>query len=175
MILHLGILFTASGEVEPEPAFYLVRVRRVFCAVVLIHLDHAAFLRPVGACFVVEHRVPVELHAFFLRHLAELEQVLFATPFRGPGTFLVEFPEVVEVVDVVAVSLRRGGFAARWEPDGGDARVAEGWGGACEAFPVFLVGWDVPFETLEESGIFGCGFLLLWCGVVSSRNVEVTK
>jgi hypothetical protein len=72
---------------------------------------------------------------------------------------LVELTEIVEVVDVIAVAFGGGSLATRRKPDVVDADGLQCRDGANETLIVFIIGWDVPFEGLEEGIVFGRGFL----------------
>jgi len=110
---------------------------------------------------MIQHRIPINSHTKLLRFLCQRDQLIFRTPFRPHAPFLVEFTEIPEIVDVVAVSLRAGaGFAGWRDPDVGDADAFELRKGVEKAAPVGAVGWDVPFECLEEGGVLEGGFLV---------------
>ena len=74
---------------------------------------------------MVEDGVPVEADTVFFREGGEGEEFVFGAPFCCYAALLVEFTEVVEIVDVVAVALGGrvsmvgavwwGGRNLRWE------------------------------------------------------------
>jgi hypothetical protein len=74
---------------------------------------------------------------------------------------LVKLAQVVQVVDVIAVALWAGGFAAGGKPDVLDADGGELGDFGYQALPVLVVGGDVPLEALEEGVVLRRG-LLLW-------------
>jgi hypothetical protein len=67
-----------------------------------------AFLFLIGGGFVVEDCIPVEANAVFFCQGGEGEEFFLGAPFGCYTTLLIEFAEVVEIVDVVAVALGRG-------------------------------------------------------------------
>lgn len=74
-------------------------------AVIGVDFDDVAFFLLVGGGFVVEDCVPVEADAGFFGGGGEGEEFVFGAPFCCYAALLVEFAEVVEIVDVVAVAL----------------------------------------------------------------------
>jgi hypothetical protein len=68
-------------------------VRDLLVAVVGVDFNDVAFFLLVGGGFVVEDGVPVG------------EEFVFGAPFCCYTALLIEFTEVVEIVDVVAVAL----------------------------------------------------------------------
>jgi len=103
--------------------------------------------------------------------LPKRDEFLLCAPFGGLSTLLVKLAKIVEVVDVVAVALGvkldlaqrveewwgylgACGLASRRKPYDVDAKVFELLSMGEEALVVFLVGGDVPFEALEETGIW---------------------
>jgi hypothetical protein len=64
-----------------------------------------ALLFLIGGGFVVEDCIPVEADIVFFCEGGEGEEFVFSAPFCCYTTLLVEFAEVVEIVDVVAVAL----------------------------------------------------------------------
>jgi hypothetical protein len=74
-------------------------------AVVGVDFDDVAFFLLVGGGVVVEDGVPVETDAVFFCEGGEGEEFVFGAPFCCYAALLVEFAEVVEIVDVVAVAL----------------------------------------------------------------------
>lgn len=61
---------------------------------------------------MVQHSVPVDAHAVVVSCLAQLDELLFGSPFGGDAAFLVELAKIVEVIEVIAVALLGRGFAA---------------------------------------------------------------
>ena len=76
---------------------------------------------------------------------------------------MVEFAEIVEVVNVIANALGISGFAARWKPYVADADGLELRDLLGEAFPVLVVVRNIPFKALEKGFVFGCRFLFWGC------------
>lgn len=150
-----------------------------------------AFFLFVGGGFVVEDCVPVEADACVFCGGGESEEFVFGAPFCCYAAFLVEFAEVVEIVDVVAVALcresvlgdlfcvgsrevvriyiGRTGFAAGRKPDVGDADVLVGGHCILQAIVVLAVSRDVPFEALEQGIIFRCRFFGAHVGRLAVR------
>ena len=162
VVLLLAVLFLPRLEIKAQPAIDLVRLADLLGAVFGIDLLRAALLLVVRGGLVVQHGVPVDAHADVVCGLDHLQQLLLGAPFGGDGPLSVELAEVVEVVDVVAVAGRRGGFASGRHPDVVDAGGFEGGHGRRETRPVLVVVWDVPFETLHHGHVFGRRGLL--CG-----------
>jgi hypothetical protein len=74
---------------------------------------------------------------------------------------LVKLAQVIQVVDVVAVALGAGGFAAGGKPDVLDTDGGEFGDFGNQSLPVLVVGGDIPLEALEEGVVLWRG-LLLW-------------
>jgi hypothetical protein len=85
---------------------------------------------------------------------------------------LVELAQVVQVVDVIAVALWAGGFAAGREPDVLDADGGELGDFGNQALPVLVVGGNVPLEALEEGVVLRRGLLLWFAGLAWCFAVE---
>lgn len=84
---------------------------------------------------------------------------------------MLELAKVVKIVDIVAVALGRRSLTAGREPDrsytdGGEARER-----FRKAFPVGIVGGNIPLETLEKSIIFGGGLTVCSSRLVSSTDI----
>ena len=74
---------------------------------------------------------------------------------------MIKFADIVQIIDVVAIGvLARAPFACRRDPDIVDSRGFEAREGLKQALPMALVGRDVPFESLEETLVYGRGFLV---------------
>jgi hypothetical protein len=110
------------------------------------------------------YRIEIDTHPNLLRLLTELHQIFLGSPFRRLGPLLVKFADIVQVVHVIAVGFLTPAALARWrDPDAVNARCFQAWKCLEKPFPVSLVGWDVPFESLEEASVFRCWFLA-WTG-----------
>ena len=87
--------------------------------------------------------------------LDQPQQALFVTPFCPFAAFLVEFANVVYIVDIIPVTLRSAArFASRRAPDIGYTdgfKLRERIEQPC---PVGAVRWNVPFECLKKSWVF---------------------
>ena len=84
VILQGRVLVATTGKVETKPPFDLIGIRCLFCPVVLVNFDNAAALGIVGACFVIQDRVPVDADVMLFGEFAELYKFLLATPFGCP-------------------------------------------------------------------------------------------
>ncbi len=112
VILRLAVLVSATGEVEANPGINLILTADFLVAVVGIDLDSLALLAMVGAKLVIEHSIPVETDALLLGCVGELEELLLGAPFGGDGALLVELAQIVQIIDVVAITFRARGLAS---------------------------------------------------------------
>lgn len=154
MILHLAVLVASAWKVKAHPSINFILVRDLPGAVVGVDLRGLALLTVVGGELVVEDSIPVDSDAALCSGVAEGHELGFVAPFGGEGRLLLEFPEVVDVVDVVPVAVRGGGFTSGGNPDVVDAELLELGDLFLQTDPVFLVGWDVPLEGLHHGHIF---------------------
>lgn len=74
------------------------------------------------------------------------------------AALLVEFAEVVEIVDVVAVAVGRAGFATRRQPDIGDTNVLVCGHRIVQAGIVLAISRDIPLKALKQSVVLGSRF-----------------
>ena len=182
MVLLLAVLVASAFKVETQPCGDLMTVRDLLVAVVGVDFDDVAFLLLVGGGFVVEHRVPVETDARVLCGFGEGHQFIFRAPLGGLAALLVEFAEVVEIVDVVAVALEEvsesvwgngeilrrcgglgtyvggAGFAAGREPDVGDTNVLVCGHGIVQTNIVLAISRNIPLKALEQSVVLRSRF-----------------
>lgn len=72
---------------------------------------------------MIQHRIPEDVDIVLFRDGTEHLEIVLGTPFGVymARSFGVEFAEVPEIVDRVAVVVRRCRFCAWWEPDVRDA------------------------------------------------------
>ena len=77
----------------------------------LTHLDDSALLLSVRTSFMIQHGIKVDSYTELLCLLGQSLQLLFAAPLCTSRSRLVEFTQVVEIVDVVPCSFRVGCFA----------------------------------------------------------------
>jgi hypothetical protein len=68
---------------------------------------------------------------------------------------LIKLADIVQVIDIGLLACAA--LARRRDPDIVDARGFEARKSLEQALPVALVGRDVPFESLEETLVFGRG------------------
>ena len=159
MPLHLAIFVASAWEVKSQPSLNLIRLANLFRSVILVHLYSKALLGLVRASFVIHHCIPIQANSQLFRLRAQLKQVVFCSPFCAHIALLIKFPDVVQIVDIIAIALCSAlGFAARGQPDVVDANRLERGDGGEQSFVMRLVGWDVPFEALEKDRIWWGGF-----------------
>jgi hypothetical protein len=97
---------------------------------------------------VIEHSIPVQPEAQLLRLSGQSEQVFFTPPLGPHATLLVEFTQVIKVIDIVAIAFLTAGFAAWWEPHVVYAASLEIRKRVVEALVMLSVRWTVPLEPL---------------------------
>jgi hypothetical protein len=61
---------------------------------------------------MVQDGVPVDTDAILVGRLAERLELLLGAPFGADRSLLVEFTEVIEIIDVVPVAILTRGLAA---------------------------------------------------------------
>ena len=123
-------------------------------AIVFIQWDGLELLLAIAADLVVEHRIHVHLDAGGAAGADGTNVVVFGAVFGADAAFLVELPEIKQVVDCIAHILVAGhAFVGRWEPDGRDANARQIGGFLFKALPVFAVCFGVPMEPLHHRSI----------------------
>lgn len=71
-----------------------------------VDLNHFDLLFLVGSGLVVQHSIPVETDSKLFTLLGQSKQLLLGTPLGSRRSLLIKFAQVVEIVDVVAVTLQ---------------------------------------------------------------------
>jgi hypothetical protein len=122
VVFLLGVFVPAAREVEAEPGVNFVGVGDGLVAVFLVDLLGFASLFVVGCCFVVEDwwvslydreslrtrelitSVPIDAEPDLVCLAHQGEKFFLGSPFCTLAPFLIEFPQVVQVVDVVTVA-----------------------------------------------------------------------
>lgn len=100
--LEVAVLALAARERKFGPAVDIVKARNLLVAVVLSYLSDGERLGLVCSGFVIENRVNVDYNAVLLELGDAILEFLDGAPFGCFATFLVEFPQVVKIVDIVS-------------------------------------------------------------------------
>lgn len=111
---------------------------------------------------VVKKTYRIEINAYLnlLRLPAQLQQFLLRPPFCRLRPLLVEFANVIEIVNIVPVRSLTSTALARWrDPNAVDPRRLQVRKCLLQTFPMPLVGRDVPFESLEKASVLRRWFL----------------
>jgi hypothetical protein len=110
------------------------------------------------------YRIEINTHLNLLRLPAQLQQFLLRPPFCRLRPLLVEFANVIEIVNIVPVRFLTFTALARWrDPNAVDPRRLQVRKCLLQTFPMPLVGRDVPFESLEKASVLRRWFLF-WKG-----------
>lgn len=106
------------------------------------------------------YRIEINAYLNLLRLPAQLQQFLLRPPFCRLRPLLVEFANVVEIVNIVPVRFLTSTALARWrDPNAVDPRRLQVRKCLLQTFPMPLVGRDVPFESLEKASVLRRWFL----------------
>ena len=97
-------------------------------AVLGINLAGHEFLGIVGTCLLVHHRVEVDCYPVLVERRDRFFQFVPRAVLGADGAFLVELPQVVEVVHGVSLVLLFVGLVGRRYPDRRDADVVQVFG-----------------------------------------------
>ncbi|CDN42503.1 hypothetical protein BN871_BK_00260 [Paenibacillus sp. P22] len=147
---EVRVLAAASGERESRPSLDVTGIGYLLLAVVAFDFDHLELLLLVRAGLMVHDEIRIDGDAFQLAGLNSFEQLRLRPVFRADSALLVEFAQIVQVVDAVAVVLRRGGFGGGRDPDGINAGCLKLGGPFLEPLPMAAVGGYMPFKKLHH-------------------------
>jgi len=123
--LERRVLALAAGEGETGVHLDFSRLTARMHSVVLEERNGPRRFRSVAANAVVEHGVGVDLEAGGAQRGDGPEILLAGSILGANGTFLLEFAEVIQVIDAVTnISIAIDSLVGRWQPHTGKPQVA---------------------------------------------------
>ena len=151
---EVGILVSAAGEIKSGPAFNFVGVRGFLLPVVLVHfLGHELF-RVIGPGLVVHHGVQVNVHMVVVEGLDGVLELLLGAVLGAHGVFLVEFPQIKQVVGAVSHVVLFLALVGRRNPDGRHPYFLQMGGVFLQFVPELSVVGQVPLKVLHHDSVF---------------------
>ena len=152
-----GIPLFPSREFEAGPGQDALVLHQLPAAVIGITFGGPDRFQMVSAHPVVQHHVRQNPDACGMEGIDGGQVFVLGAVFGGNRVLLVEFAQVVEVVDTVAHIVDPGlALIGRGEPDIGDAQVGKICGGLCGPPPVAPVGRQIPLKKLDQGFVFHC-------------------
>lgn len=101
-ILELRVLAITGLVIETSPAFDLVGIGYVLCAVIWVDLLHHKRLSEVSARLVIEDCINIDNDTSFFGSLDEILELFFRSPASPLAAFSIEFTQVVKIVCIIA-------------------------------------------------------------------------
>ena len=164
---EVGIGAPAAGEFVARPRLDFLDLADGPTAVPRVDGRGAHGFDGFAAHAVVENDVGHHGDARGVQRRNGREVFVFGAVLGGHGAFLIEFPQVVHVVDAVSDVLHPGmPLVGGREPYGTDAAGGQKFGVAGQKPPVARIRSHVPGESLKQKGVDDVGRPLVVCAIV---------
>ena len=146
-----GAVFAISaGEVEHGPDLDALLPVDLFVAVYRGVADGDDVLCRVAAHSVIQYDVGEHLNAGLVESVDGSKVFLLGAVFGSDGALLVELAQIVHIIDAIAHVRLAGALVGGWQPNLGDAQVAQIGRLGCAAPPPQAVVGQVPFKVLHH-------------------------
>ena len=145
-----GILPLPAGESELRPHPDRLLASNLHIAVLRRVRHRGHFFRLIPAHAVIEHDVRIYLDTGLMKGLDRVQVFLLCSVLRADGSFLVEFSQIVHIVDAVPHVLLRGALVGRRQPHRCDSEIMQLACLGSAALPPEAVVRQIPLEKLHH-------------------------